>query len=179
MNNELASVLVESKIAVIPTDTIYGIVARAEDQNAVERVYSVRQRNPSKPCIILISSISDIKNFGIEVTQFESTLASYWPGPVSIVVPCPASEFDYLHRGTNSLCFRMPDVEWLIELIGKTGPLIAPSANIEGNTPARNVAEAREQFGDDVDFYMDGGDVDGKPSKVISLLDGTVTVLRD
>lgn len=169
----------DSKIAVIPTDTIYGIVARALDKTAVENVYTVRKRNPSKPCIILIASIDDIALFGIEVSSLRSVLESYWPGPVSIVLPCPAPEFEYLHRSTQSLCFRMPDVEWLRDLIAKTGPLIAPSANIEGNMPARNVTEAREQFGNDVDFYMDGGVVDGKPSKVISLVDGAVTVLRD
>ena len=84
----LSSKLNAGGIAVIPTDTIYGIVARALDKKAVERLYKVRQRNPKKPCIILISAISYLKKFGITFDFLTLRLLDLlWPGPVSIVLP--------------------------------------------------------------------------------------------
>lgn len=178
MRISLVQILNDSGIAVIPTDTIYGIVARAADQEAVEKVYTVRRRNPDKPCIILISKIDDLKIFGIDPKPFSDELHKHWPGPVSIVLPCLDPEFTYLHRGTNSLAFRMPDVDELRELISATGPLIAPSANIEGNNPSATIDEAKIQFGDSVDLYEDAGRLVAKPSTIISLLNGKPEILR-
>ena len=178
MNDHLVELLHDANVAVIPTDTIYGIVAKAEKQQAVEDVYKIRGRNPSKPCIILISEITDVAIFGIDPQPYLQTLNMYWPGPVSIVLPCKYLEFAYLHRGTNSLAFRLPDVEWLRDLLQNTGPLIAPSANIQGNPTAATIAEAKHQFGDKVGYYLDNGEMHGKPSMVISLLNGKEEIIR-
>lgn len=176
----VAQTLKNGGIAVIPTDTIYGIVARALDRAAVEKVYEAKGRTPSKPCIILISSIGDLAGFGVALAETQAAVAgSYWPGPVSIILPCPDSRLEYLHRGTHSLAFRLPDDERLLSLLKETGPLIAPSANPEGLPPATTVDEARAYFGDAA-AYLDGGTRTGAPSILISLAeDGTVAVLRD
>ena len=110
--------------------------------------------------------------FGID--PFDSKLDSldgYWPGPNTIVLPCKGEKFEYLHRGTETLAFRVPDKSELIELIQRVGPLIAPSANIEGENPAETIEEAKEYFGDAVSCYKDGGKIVGKPSTVISMVD--------
>ena len=178
MNDHLIELLHDGKVAVIPTDTIYGIVAKAEKQQAVEDVYKIRGRNPDKPCIILISEIADVTIFGIDPQPYLQTLNMYWPGPVSIILPCKYPELTYLHRGTNSLAFRLPCDEWLIGLLQNTGPLIAPSANIQGDPTATTIAEAKHQFGDKVGYYLDHGEVHGKPSMVISLLNGKEQIIR-
>lgn len=178
INDHLIELLRNAGVAVIPTDTIYGIVARAEDKQAVEDVYNIRGRHPGKPCIILISEIADVKAFGIDPNPYITTLNTHWPGPVSIILPCKHPELAYLHRGTNSLAFRLPDVKWLRDLLHNTGPLVAPSANTEGNPPAVTIAEAKHQFGDRVGYYLGHGKIHGKPSTVISLLNGKNEVIR-
>ena len=85
----------------------------------------------------------------------------------------------YLHRGTRSLAFRVPEKEDLRELLKSTGPLVAPSANPEGLPQSQNIQEARGYFGYTVDYYVDGGEITSKASKIIQLhKDGTVTILR-
>ncbi len=183
-----ATSLIAGGVGVLPTDTIYGLVARALDSKAVERVYEVRRRRPDKPCIILIADAADLTLFGIKTDEaINGILKLVWPGPVSVVLPCEKSEFSYLHRGTKTLAFRLPANEQLQAILRKTGPLIAPSANPEGQKPAATIAEAKVYFEDTVDFYVPAKDlatagVDeplvGAPSTVVAIENGKVVILR-
>lgn len=180
-NQDLINVLAKGGVVVMPTDTLYGIVGLAKEAKTVERIYQARQRNPEKPCIVLIGNIAQLADFSIVLsTEQKEELDKYWPGPVSVVLDCMDETLSYLHRGTNTLAFRLPGYQDLRELLLQTGPLIAPSANIEGMAPAVNIQEAREYFGDSVDMYIDGGEISGKASKVIKLnKNGSVVVLRE
>ncbi len=172
-------------VGVIPTDTLYGIVGSALSKKAVARMYTLRKRNPKKPMIILIGAVSDLKKFGVTLnTSGQSLVANYWPGKVSIILPIRvrdsrlALHLRYLHRGTNLLAFRLPAKKSLRKLLEKTGPLVAPSVNPEGKPPAKTIAEAKRYFGNRVDFYVDGGRLAGKPSKLIKIKNDKVEVLR-
>lgn len=165
-------------VGILPTDTIYGLVACALDSKAVERVYEARRRRPEKPCIILIADTADLEKFGIDAGREAAILQKLWPGPVSIVFPCDKSEFVYLHRGTKTLAFRLPQDEKLRALLRETGPLIAPSANPEGMKPATTIAQAKVYFEDRVDFYIDVGERLGAPSTLVEIQNGKVVVLR-
>jgi L-threonylcarbamoyladenylate synthase len=180
-NSNLIDVLKRGKVAVMPTDTIYGIVAKATDQAAVERVYDVRARTPSKPCVILIGDLAQLEEFSIQLSpEQKSKLKKYWPGPVSIILDCLDDKFSYLHRGTKGLAFRIPALPKLRNLLIRTGPLVAPSANIEGQPPAKNIAEAKNYFRAGVDLYVDGGEITGEPSRVIQLnRDGSMSIIRN
>lgn len=180
-NQELIKILKAGGVAVMPTDTLYGIVGSALNKDTVERIYALRKRNPEKPCIILISDPLELEKFSISLSQEqEQELAKFWPGPVSIVLDCEDENLSYLHRGTKTLAFRIPAISPLRELIKEVGPLIAPSANTEGGEPSKNVEEAQNYFGAGVDLYMDGGEVQGKPSKVIKLQkEGGAIILRE
>lgn len=180
-DSSITEILKKGGVGVIPTDTLYGVVGRADMQETVERIYAVRERNPSKPCIILISSYDDLKKFNVDVSpealEFLQT-KKLWPGKVSVIFPCHDAAFDYLTRGTESLSFRLPDFPELQEFIKEVGPIIAPSANPEGKEPATTIQEAKAYFGDKVDFYVDGGVLKGLPSTLIRFDNGQPTVLR-
>ncbi len=166
-------------IGFIPTDTIYGIVGLALSENVVEEIYRIKKRKNNKPLIILINELSQVKIFGCVITtKAEDVLKKVWPGRVSVVFDCPLKKFEYLHRGTKSLAFRIPKKKELLDLLAKTGPLVAPSANCEGAPPAKNISEAKKYFGNSLDFYVDGGKLGGSPSKLISIINDEVVVLR-
>lgn len=174
----LASTLKAGGLAVIPTDTIYGLVARALDKKAVNRVYAVKGRKPEKPFIILISDKKELGDFGVEPTEDQIKLIEhFWPGPVTLIFRCHQS-LDYLHRGGNTLAFRLPSDKALTILIEKTGPLIAPSANPEGSPPALNISIAKKYFGSQVDYYHSEGDLAGEPSTIIDLSHDEPKVIR-
>lgn len=170
----------EGGIGVIPTDTIYGIVGSALIPEAVEKIYSLRKRDLNKPFIVLISGLDDLEKFGVQLTQEQKNfLTAHWPNPLSVVLPVLDGKFKYLHRGKNSLAFRMPKDEELMELLKETGPLVAPSANVEGEKPAETIEEVKNYFGNFVDFYIDRGILKSESSTLIFLNeDGTFVVLR-
>lgn len=172
-----AEVLKNGGVAVIATDTIYGIVGQALNAATVERIYMIKRRTPSKPFIILVDSIERLTDFGVALTDsLRSELGAVWPGPVSVVVPANP-ELSYLHRGTNELAFRMPLKPELQSLIAQTGPLVAPSANPEGLEPAKNTDEARAYFGEEVDAY-ESGETTNKASRIIRIVNGTTEIIR-
>lgn len=176
---EISDILSRGGIGVLKTDTLYGIVASARSRAAVERVYRVRGRAPSKPCIVLLS---DEQQLLVSPPTFAKTvLASSWPGPVSIILPVDESVPEWLHRGTRTLAYRVPADEELRRLLEATGPLIAPSANPEAEPPARSISEAEHYFGKNVDFYVDSGiqPPDTPPSRLLRIYaDGTTETLR-
>ena len=179
LNKKIASEIRLGKIAIIPTDTIYGIVAVANDENAVNRVYDIKNRDKTKPFIILISDISDLEKFSISLSiNMISQLSTYWPGPNSLILQCDNPKFDYLTRGRTALAFRLPDDKPLREFIRKTGPLVAPSANPEGGLPAVDIESAIKYFDKKIDIYVDAGKINNLPSHLIDLSGGTPIIYR-
>ncbi len=182
MTERVIETLLQDKIAIIATDTLYGIVGRALSKNVVERIYEVKGRDENKPFIILIPSIETLEDFGMFLSAGEKeTIEALWPGAVTVILSLPVEtqeQFSYLHRGTNTLAFRMPNKKEIINILKETGPLVAPSANPQGKSPATTIEEAREYFADRVDYYEDGGTVKGESSTIIRLENAEVTVIR-
>ena len=177
---DIIKIIKNGGVGVIPTDTIYGIVGSVFSKQAVGRIYKIKNRPDNSPFIILISSLKDLENFNIKINkEMAKILEKFWPGKVSIIFPCNLSKYKYLHRGTKSLAFRLPDKKTLIELIKKTGPIVAPSANLSNEKPAENIKEARKYFRDSIDFYLSGGTLKSKPSVLIRLEnDNEIKILR-
>ena len=172
-------VLKEGGVAVIPTDTLYGIVGSALNRKTIERIYKLRRRTPTKPMIVLISSPNDLKKFGVVLDDFSrKILRKVWPGPISVVLPLRGEKFRYLHRGTHTLAFRLPRPRGLRALLKTTGPLAAPSANPQGRLPATTVAAAMRYFKDQVEFYVDAGRLTSKPSVLIQPQGDKIRLLR-
>ena len=180
IEKQIVPILLKGGIGVLPTDTLYGLVGSVMKKKTVERIYALRQRDIAKPMIILISSVNDLKNFGISLNALQKkTLKSLWPGKVSVILECKNKKWEYLHRRKNSLAFRLPDDLDFQKMLKKSGPLVAPSANLEGKEPAATYLEALKYFGENVDFYVDFGRLKSKPSTIVSLDGkGEVEVLR-
>ena len=160
-------ILQKGGIGVLPTDTIYGLVGRAEDKEAVAKIKKFKKRSTGKPFIVLISSLKDLEKFGIKLNpEDRKILVKIWPGPVSVAF-------------SPKLSFRWPKNKLLTEIIKKTGPLVAPSANPEGLPPASTITEARAYFSDKVNFYLSNRKkLTGLASTLIGLKNGKIRILR-
>jgi len=177
---KIIKILKNGGVGVMPTDTIYGILGSALKKETVERIYKIRKREKTKPFIILISKVSDLKIFKIKPKEFQKKLIKkFWPGPFSLIFSSPHKEFSFLHRGKKSLAFRIPKPKWLRSLLEKTGPLVAPSANLAGRPFAKTIKEAKKYFGKKVDFYFDAGKIDKKPSSLIDIRKKKIKILRE
>lgn len=166
---ELVQTLLSGGTAIIRTDTLYGVVVSARNHESVERVYELKGRTDSKSPIVLIASPEQM--FDTYAADTMTQLDRLWPGPRSIILPSLLAP-KWITRGNASVAYRIPDNADLRRLLTVVGPLIAPSANPEGMTPALTIQEAKHYFGDRVDIYVDGGTVtDTTPSQLLRLAD--------
>ncbi len=177
MSKEIIKKLQRGAIGVMPTDTVYGVVCQAADHVAVERLYALKKRE-QKPGTVIAASVEQLVELGIKA-RYLKAVEQYWPGAITIVVPAESPALNYLHMGKWSLGVRIPADTKLVKLLQQTGPLLTSSANHPGEPPANTIAEAKAYFGDQVDFYVDGGDLSGQQaSTVIRIVDDAVEVLR-
>ena len=174
MNNDLSgdllaavSSLRSNKPVILRTDTIYGIIALASSRAGVEAVYAAKNRDPKKQCIVLGSDPSSVGEYSSTVANYSATNQP----PTSVIVPA-TGEPEWLLRDGDTIAYRVTKNSFLVELINRVGPVIAPSANPEGSPPAANVAQARSYFGSKVGCYVDGGEVPSTvhASRIIEVL---------
>ena len=108
MEETVEKLHIDGTIGVIPTDTVYGVVARAQDQQAVQNLYTLKSRE-KKPGTLIASSIEQLEELGLK-GRYLKPVSQYWPGPVSIVIPCADPQLAYLHQGKMSLAVRIPKI---------------------------------------------------------------------
>jgi L-threonylcarbamoyladenylate synthase len=160
----LIAMLRQGKVGVIPSDTVYGVVARADLPDAVSRLYDLKQRE-HKPGTTIAANVEQLVTLGIE-QRYLKRAAHIWPNPISVILPLPDT-LSYIHQGLGSAPFRVVADPAVCRLLEQTGPLSTSSANHPGQPPATNLAEAQAYFGNSVDFYVDGGDLGERPPSTI------------
>ena len=165
-------------IGVLPTDTVYGLVGKASSPQAIKRMYSVKSRD-RQPGTTIAATTSQLQQLGFPAPQLERA-AQYWPNALSVEMRATAIPA-YLSTNQPVMAARIPDKPELLALLGQTGALMTTSANAPKQPTATSVQMAIDYFGDDVDFYVDGGDLSGRPPSTIIGFDsqGDVVVHRE
>lgn len=171
----ILKVLDHGGIIAYPTEAVYGLGCRADDQAAVERICALKQRPVEQGVIVLIRDLEQLGDWIEPVSGAQrERLAATWPGPVTWLIPasehCPA----WLKGQHPSLAVRQSNHPLCRELCAMLDvPLVSTSANRSGQAPVRSAAEARELFGDQLDLIVDAplGDSD-TPSAIFDLASG-------
>jgi L-threonylcarbamoyladenylate synthase len=169
--------LLEGGVGVMPTDTVYGLVARAHDPAAVARLYALKKRE-HKPGTVIAASIEQLIALGVE-ERYLRRVEQWWPASLSVETPL-GPHLAYMHQETGREGLRVVADERMRRILEQTGPLVTSSANQPGEPSSNTIEEAYAYFGETVDFYVDGGDLSGRaPSTLIALSeDGEITVIR-
>ena len=169
-----ARVLNAGGVAVIPTDTVYGLAAHPGFPDAVERLYTIKGREAKKPIALLAADAESVRAFGYDVPE---SLARHWPGALTVVVS--PSHLSPSHPSPEG--FRVPDHAWTRELLRRCGGVLrVTSANLSGQRPATDAPQALADVGLSADLVVDDGvSPGGVPSTVVRVgVDGSVEVLR-
>lgn len=162
-------------VGFMPSDTIYGLSAAAFDEQAVAKLHSIKGR-ADKPFIVLFSDIKMLNMLSISKEQM-APVQKYWPGGLTLICDAPNSP-KWLHRDLRTVAIRMPDNQKLLKLVDKVGPIVSTSANPEGVSPAENLTQAIQYFGDKLDFYVDAGKISGFSSTIVKVKNGRLDVIR-
>jgi L-threonylcarbamoyladenylate synthase len=178
---EAVNVLRQGGIVALPTDTVFGLCAVAADRAAVERVYEVKQRNPSQPMPLFVATVEQAELAGELNDAARKLAARFWPGALTIVVPKKPAFETRAAAGGDTIGLRVPDDAFLREAAAQLGPLTGTSANIAGREECHTAEEVRAQLGDAVDLIVDAPvAAAGKPSTIVECLEpGPVRMLRE
>lgn len=162
-------------VVVIPTDTVYGVAARLDRPEGIERLFELKHRPRSKPIAVLVPDLGTARTLG----QFSAKAldrAAAWPGALTLVLPS-LSPLPELGGDGATVGLRIPDHEWTTRLLRSCGPLATTSANPSGSRTGVTIGDVVEDLGEGPDLYVDGGPLDAAPSTVISLV-GEPEILR-
>lgn len=163
---EVMSTLKGSGLIIARTDTIYGILVLASDKIAIKKLYEIKHRPLRKPCIVLVSDVKDIPNLTMNQRKTYQRLCS--ERPTTIISKVSDDFLPHLAREGGRLGFRVIAKSPLSELISRVGPLVAPSANPSGLSPAQSIDEAIDYFSEEIDLYINGGRVvNTQPSRIM------------
>ena len=177
---EAVTALRDGELAVLPTDTVYGVAADAFTPIAVASLLAVRARNRSTPPTVLIGTaraaaalVEDLGAFG------QDLIDEFWPGALTLVFRASPTLLWDLGDTKGTVALRMPLHSVALDVLKQTGPLAVSSANRHGQPAATTADEAQQQLGEAVSVYLDGGPcTDNVPSTILDLTGTIPTLLR-
>ncbi|WP_028479153.1 L-threonylcarbamoyladenylate synthase [Nocardia sp. CNY236] len=175
------SALKSGRLVALPTDTLYGLAADAFDSTAVNALLAAKRRGRDMPVPVLVGSWHTIDGLVFSVRpQARDLIRAFWPGGLSLVVQqAPSLAWD-LGDTRGTVMVRMPLHPVTLELLREVGPLAVSSANVSGQPPAKTVAEARDQLGELVGVYLDGGPAEhAVASTIVDLTVDQPRILRE
>ena len=156
------------ELAVVPTDTVYGVAADAFSAEAVQRLIDAKGRTRQAPPPVLIPSAATLDALVESVPAEVRTLVErFWPGGLTVILrERPTLQWDLGETG-GTVAVRMPGDPVVLELLTETGPLAVSSANLTGQPAATTAGEALAMLGESVEVYLDNGVGGSVPSTIV------------
>ena len=179
---KVANIIKQGGIAIFPTETVYGIGTNGLNEEAVKKLYEVKQRPLNKPISLLVNSIEMINKIANDITNLEYELIKkFFPGPLTIILKKKDIVPNILTSNSDTVGVRMPANKIALKLIEYSGvPIATPSANISGKPSGTNINDIMKDFKGKVDYFIDDG-----PSKmpisstVVQVVNGIPNILRE
>lgn len=174
--------IARGELAVIPTDTVYGLAADAFQPRAVQRLLDAKGRTRQSPPPVLIPGSPTLDALAVGIPASARDLVdAFWPGGLTLILRAtPSLAWDLGETG-GTVALRMPNDPIALELLADTGPLAVSSANLTGQPAAATAQQALDLLGDSVTVYLDGGErADAVASTIVDATrpDGTLHVVR-
>lgn len=179
MIEEFEEILHNGGALVLPTETVYGIFAKALDETAVNHVYQLKKRPRDKAMNLNVADYQTILEFSKEQPSYLKDLfEAFLPGPLTIILKANDKVPAWINSGKSTVGFRLPNHPLTADLIKKTGPLIGPSANISGNESGKEYASIMAAFDHEVAGYEDDQAITGQDSTIVDLSGEKAKILR-
>lgn len=165
----------------LPTETVYGLAADAANPHAVARVFALKGRPATHPLIVHIADAAALNQWAVDIPAGARRLAeAFWPGPLTLILKRQPQVLDAVTGGQDSVGLRVPAHPLALAVLAEfDGGIAAPSGNRYGRVSPTTADHVREEFGDTVDFILDGGPCRlGIESTIVSLLGEHPVLLR-
>ena len=166
---EATTVLAAGGLVAFPTETFYGLGARALDPGAVRTVFAVKGRPESRPLLVLVDSVRMLQELVEEISPVAHALiARHWPGPLTLVFRARPTVPVEVTAATGTIGGRHPGLRVAEDIVRALGePVTAPSANPTGAPPPRTADEVVAAFDGRIHLVLDGGPTAGGPASTV------------
>ena len=169
--SEISQAIHRGGVCVLPTETVYGLAARADSADAVEKIYVIKGRDFDKPLAVCIPNLNAAKQLAQFDILAEKLADEFWPGALTLVLPVENKSLDPRCYQGETIALRCPDIQWRESF---DYPLALTSANKSGEPPATTA-----QTGLRVDAVLDSGPSRDKiPSTILLVKNGKINCLR-
>ncbi|MFH1653302.1 MAG: L-threonylcarbamoyladenylate synthase, partial [Pseudomonadota bacterium] len=180
---EAVDVLSSGGVVVYPTDTLYGLGANALESKAVEKIFTIKGRDFSKPLPIIVKNLVWADELAYISPRNQTILKKAWPGKFTAILPKKNTVLELISAGINSVGIRIPDFVFTDKLLGKFGyPLTATSANVSGQEPTNDINKIIGTFSARAiqpDLVIDAGILPpSEPSVIVDLTGDKLKILR-
>jgi L-threonylcarbamoyladenylate synthase len=170
------------RLAIVPTDTVYGFAASALSEEAVRRLYRAKGREAPQPTALVAAAVADLSEYLPELDARSQAVAdALLPGPYTLIVPNPAGRYPWLTgERPDTLGVRVPAVAGpALAVLQGAGAIAATSANLPGGRDPHRLEDVPPELRAAADALVDGGALPGTPSTVVDLTSGEPRVLRE
>lgn len=182
-NLEKAKLILQSdELVAIPTETVYGLAANALSENAVKKIFALKNRPAFNPLIVHIASISDLDRIAKNIPPLAMKLAeTFWPGPLTLLLEKKSIISDCVTAGNKTVAVRIPNHPLTLKLLSELSfPLAAPSANPFMSISPTNPQHVKNYFDGKLKFILDGGScIDGIESTIVGFRDNQAVLYRE
>lgn len=177
--DKLRTILENGGAVVLPTETVYGLFAQALNEEAVNRVYQLKQRPRDKAMNLNVSNLNDIYFFSQNPPHYlEKLYNRFMPGPLTIILRANDNVPFWVNSGLDTVGFRLPKHKKTLRLIAETGPLIGPSANVSGQESGKEFTKLLSQFSEKLEGIADDKALTGIDSTILDLSGPKARILR-
>ena len=167
------------RAVILPTETVYGIFAKALDQEAVDYIYELKRRPREKALNLNVADEKTIRIYSKSQPSYLSKLiASFLPGPLTIILQANEKVPEWIHSGMDTVGFRIPAHPKTLELIRKFGPLVGPSANLSGYASGTKYEAIVKEFDQLVPGFEDDAFLTGQDSTILDISGSKARILR-
>tara|TARA_Y100000590_G_C15695487_1_gene1004969 strand:+ start:454 stop:1395 length:942 start_codon:yes stop_codon:yes gene_type:complete len=183
---QAVEILNESGIIAFPTETVYGLGASAYDDEAIKKIYKIKDRPRDNPLIIHVSKLHQAYEIGIFNDIAKKLSENFWPGPLTLLVPLRDKRVSKIARANlTTIGLRIPNHKTTLDILDLFGQAIAaPSANLSGTVSATSAKHVLDDFGNQIDLVIDNGKckfgiestiVDVRANQIVILREGAIT----
>ncbi len=173
------TILKDGGIIAYPTDTFYGIGCDIMNKKAIQRIYQIKQRDPSKPFSFICSDLKDISDYAKVTNYGYKTIRRHLPGPYTFILEGSKLVPKIMLTKRRTAGIRVPDHPICIALVKSLGnPIISTSATAPDGAVFDHPSLIHEHFGTRLDLVIDAGFVSGNPSSVVSLIGDIPEIIR-
>ena len=173
--------LKKGNLVITPTDTVYGIMGDALNEEAIEKVYIAKKRIDRKPLLLLVSNIDMLYKYTSGLNDLEKELINkYMPGKLTMILKKNDLVSNNITNNSEYVGIRIPDNKELIEIINMLGnPVISTSANISSKEVITNTDKIEKELLEYISYVEDGGEILAKSSTIIKVKDNKIEFLRE